>query len=126
MGHMNRARLLLCGLVTGGIYIVLSALLLTVVGGEFLAAVTGDRQVSPPVYRFLFCQAWPRVSGPCGSTGRSVYTTGRGQEAHSWPGSLGGLLQVCSRPSGSRFFLFLFTWPSRWPELSELRLWRCW
>jgi len=44
MGSINWTRVILCGLLAGGVWTLLSVILLALVGGDFLAAVTGGRQ----------------------------------------------------------------------------------
>jgi hypothetical protein len=54
MGKINWTRVFLCGLVAGGVWTVLSATLVTLVGQELLTALTGDRPISARVHVFLF------------------------------------------------------------------------
>ncbi|MBI4553338.1 MAG: hypothetical protein HY710_13830 [Candidatus Latescibacteria bacterium] len=54
MRTMNWARIVLCGLVAGGVWSLLGATIMAFVGGEFLAAVPGARPNVPGGVPFGF------------------------------------------------------------------------
>jgi hypothetical protein len=54
MGRINWTRVFLCGLLAGGVWTVLAATLVTLVGQDFLTALTGGRGVTRGVNVFLF------------------------------------------------------------------------
>jgi hypothetical protein len=47
MGRINWPRVLLCGLVTGGVWTLLSVILLALVGQEFMSGLSGLGRSSP-------------------------------------------------------------------------------
>jgi hypothetical protein len=53
MGNINWPRVFLCGLVAGGIWTLLSIMLLFLVGGNFLAALPGGGPSGAGVHAFL-------------------------------------------------------------------------